>query len=271
MKQDSLLVKLDEELRLRGYSSKTKKNYMTFVKLYLQSSRVSRFPGSYEDYINNAREFLLQYSDKSRATMRSAYFALKFFFENILGAEFKEKLPIAKKALKLPVVLSKDESKRMINSTHNLQHKLIMMFMYYAGLRLDEVVHIKWQDIDLERKVIHVKKAKGDRHRIVFLHTQLEDAMKLFGIKNSGLVFQSKNGAYCKRTVQVMVKKCSKRAKIKKNVTPHTLRHSFATHLLESGADIRYIQQLLGHKDLKTTQIYTHIANRDINRLAKLI
>ena len=146
------------------------------------------------------------------------------------------------------------------------------MFLYYSGLRLDEAINLKWQYIDFDRETIHLKTAKGDKERIVFLHKKLIDMLKIYGIKEEGLVFFSqRDGRYNKRTIQQIVKSASKKTGIKKNVTPHTLRHSFATHLLEGGADIRYIQQLLGHKDLKTTQIYTHVANKDIKKLANLI
>jgi site-specific recombinase XerD len=146
------------------------------------------------------------------------------------------------------------------------------MFLYYAGLRLDEARNIKWQDIDFDREIIHLKTAKGDKERVVFLHKKLIDVLKMYGINKEGLIFVSqRNGKYNKRTIQQIVKCAPKKVGIKKNVTPHTLRHSFATHFLESGADIRYIQQLLGHKDLKTTQIYTHVANKDIKKLADLL
>jgi len=106
-------------------------------------------------------------------------------------------------------------------------------------------------------------------NNLVFLHKKLASALKMYGLKQTGPIFVSQRGGrYNKRTIQQTVKSASKKVGIKKNVTPHTLRHSFATHLLESGADIRYIQQLLGHKDLKTTQIYTHVANKDIKNLA---
>ena len=106
----------------------------------------------------------------------------------------------------------------------------------------------------------------------MFLHKKLVEILKMYETKKEGLVFVSqRDEKYNKRTIQQIIKSASKKVGIKKNATPHTLRHSFATHLLEGGADIRYIQQLLGHKDLKTTQIYTHVANKDIKRLADLI
>ena len=255
----ALIGKLIEEVKLRRYSYQTGKAYVFIVKNFLASCKTPR-------------EFLLAYTTKSKSTMRSAYFALKFFYENVLNTKFDEKLPLARKSLKLPLVLSKEEINNMIISTNNLKHKLVIMFLYYAGLRLDEARNINWQDIDFDREIIHLKTAKGDRERVVFLHKKLVDALRMYGTKEDRQIFVSQRGeSYNKRTIQQIIKSTSKKAGIRKNVTPHTLRHSFATHLLESGADIRYIQQLLGHKDLKTTQIYTHVANKDIKKLANLL
>lgn len=254
-----LVGKLIEEIKLRRYSYQTGKSYISIVKNFLESGKTPR-------------EFLLSYSTKSKSTMRSAYFALKFFYENVLNKNFEEKLPLARKSLKLPIVLSKEEINKMIESTNNIKHKLVVMFLYYAGLRLDEARNIKWQDIDFDREIIHLKTAKGDKERVVFLHKKLIDILKMYGTDKEGPVFVSqRDGKYNKRTIQQIIKSASKKVGTKKNVTPHTLRHSFATHLLEGGADIRYIQQLLGHKDLKTTQIYTHVANKDIKKLANLL
>jgi len=254
-----LIGKLIEEVKLRRYSFQTGKSYVSIVKEFLVSDKTPR-------------DFLLSYTTKSKSTMRSAYFALKFFHENVLNTKFEEKLLLARKSLKLPLVLSKEEINRMIESTNNLKHKIVIMFLYYAGLRLDEVRNISWSDIDIDRETIHLKTAKGDRERVVFLHKRLIDTLSMLGMKDIGPIFVSqRDGKYNKRTIQQIIKSASRKAGIKKNVTPHTLRHSFATHLLEGGADIRYIQQLLGHKDLKTTQIYTHVANKDIKKLANLI
>ncbi|MCX8190223.1 MAG: tyrosine-type recombinase/integrase [Candidatus Diapherotrites archaeon] len=254
-----LIGKLIEEIKLRRYSFQTGKSYISIAKDFLASGKIPR-------------EFLLSYTNKSKSAMRFAYFALKFFHENILNAKFGEKLPLARKSMKLPLVLSKEEVIKMINATNNLKHKLVIMFLYYAGLRLNEVRNLKWEEIDFGREIIHLKTAKGDKERIVFLNKKLTYMLKMYGINEEGLIFVSqKLGKYNKRTIQQIVKSSSKKAEIKKKITPHTLRHSFANHLLESGADIRYIQHLLGHKDLKTTQIYTHVANKDIKKLANLL
>ncbi|MAG73926.1 integrase [archaeon] len=250
---------LREEIALRRYSPKTKKAYTTIIEKFLTSNATPR-------------EFLLLHSNKSTSTMRSVYFALKFFHEYVIDKPFKEKLPLAKKSLKLPVILSRDEIQNIIRSTHNVKHRIILHLLYYAGLRLNEVRNIAWRDIDFTREMIHVRKAKGDKERMVFLHKNLCNSLQDYSITQEGYIITSiKGGRLSKRTIQQVVKRASHKANIKKNVTPHTLRHSFATHLLESGVDIRYIQKLLGHKDLKTTQIYTHVANKDITKLAELL
>ena len=253
------LNKLSEELKLRKYSRMTEKSYLSITRSFIQSGLAPR-------------EFLLKYSDKSRSYIRSAYFALKFFYGNVLNQKFDEKIPLAKNKGKLPVVLSKNEVNKMFESTLNLKHRLILMFLYYTGIRVDEAVNLQWKDIDFQRGTVHLKTAKGGKERVVFFHEKLKSFIEYFNLKKDWFVFLSNFGRkYNKRTVQTIVKNASKKAGIIKNVTPHTLRHSFATHLLEAGADIRHIQKLLGHSNLRTTQIYTHVANKDIKKLADLL
>jgi len=259
VEKGNLLGELVRKLTLRRYSHQTIKSYAGVVRKYVSSGK-------------SPEDFLLSYSNKSKSTMRSVYFALKFFHESVLGDKFEAGIPLARKSLKLPRVLSKEEVIKMIDCTDNLKHRLIIMFFYYSGLRLDELRNVKWSDIDFERKIIHLKTAKGDKERVIFLHKKLLDALRMWGLKDSGWVFISQRGGkYNKRTIQLIVRGAADRAGVVKKVSPHTLRHSFATHLLEAGADIRYIQHLLGHKDLKTTQVYTHIANKDIRKLSDLI
>ena len=260
MKDEELnMQRLAEEFRLRRYSGRTAKRYADVVIKYLKSGKT-------------ARDFLLSYSDKSRSMMRGTYFALKFYNENVLSRKFDEKIPLAKDGFALPVVLSKDEVKRMIDKTANLKHKLVLCLLYYAGMRLDEARKLKWQDMDFDRGTMHIKKAKGDKDRIVFLHDKLRKIIEDCGIRKEGLLMISERGfLYNERTIQEIVKNASVRTGIKKKVSPHTLRHCFATHLLEGGADIRHIKKLLGHSNLQTTQIYTHVANKDIKKLANLL
>lgn len=254
-----LLGKLIEEIKLRKYSFQTGKSYINIIKIYFSSNKTPR-------------EFLLSLSEKTNSTMRSNYFALKFFYENVLNEKFNEEIPLAKNNLKLPIVLNKEEINKIINVIKNTKHKLVLMFLYYAGMRLDEVRNLRWNDLDFERKLIHLKNTKGDKERVIFLHQNLINLINNNGKGDSGLIFISERGnKYNKRTIQIIVKNSCKKSGIKKKVTPHTLRHSFATHLLEAGADIRYIQKLLGHKNIQTTQIYTHVANKDIKNLANLL
>jgi site-specific recombinase XerD len=255
-----MIQKLNDELKLRKYSAKTIQLYSDVIERYLRSRKIPK-------------DFLLSRSNKSRSTMRVHYFALKFYSEKVLNKKFDEDIPLAKKDKKLPLVLNKDEIQKMIDVTYNLKHKLVLMFLYYAGLRLDEARNIRWTDMDFERMIIHLKITKGGKERIVFLHQRLMNSLKVYGVMDNGLIFTPDSGAskYNSRTIQQIVKNAAGKAGIRKHVTPHTLRHSFATHLLEAGADIKYIQKLLGHKDIRTTQIYTHVANKDIIKLANLL
>lgn len=253
------ITKLSEELRLRKHSKQTEKAYLSIVNAFIRSGL-------------QPREFLLRQSDKSRSSMRSTYFALKFFYENALKQKLDEEIPLAKNKGKLPTVLSKEEVMAMIDKTLNLRHRLIIMFLYYSGIRLNELINIRWEDIDFDRGIIHLKIAKGEKERIIFLHRKLNDFIGYFNLRKEDYVFMSSLGKkYDERTIQMIVKNTAGKAGIKKRVTPHTLRHSFATHLLEGGADIRHIQKLLGHSSLQTTQIYTHVANKDIKKLADLL
>ena len=147
--------KLAEELRLRKYSGRTEKAYLSVVKNFLYSEKT-------------VRDFMLDHVHNSRSTVRSVYFALKFFHEQVLHQKFDECLPLAKGSTKLPSVLNKEEVKCLFEVTFNLKHRLILMLLYYSGMRLDELVNIKWEDFDFERGTIHLKVAKGEKERVVF-------------------------------------------------------------------------------------------------------
>ena len=256
---DSYLNKLNEELLLRRYSKQTIRAYTFIIKHFLRSDV-------------EPRAFLLKYSEKSKSSMRLIYFSLKFFYEKVLNQKFDERIPVAKSGSKLPTVLNREEVNKIFDVTINLKHKFLLMATYYTGARLNEIINLRWEDLDFERELIYLKITKGDKERVVFLHDNLKKIIKYFNLEKEGLIFSSNQGKkYNKRTVQKIVKDAARKAGVKKKITTHALRHSFATHLLESGADIRHIQQLLGHKDLKTTQIYTHVANKEIKNLANLL
>jgi len=248
-----------DEIRIRKYSYQTGKVYVSVVVRYLHSGM-------------NPREFLLSQTDKSRSTMRVTYFSIKFFHENVLHERFDEAIPLVKKEKRLPVVLSRDEVQRMIDGTVNLRHRLLVATLYYSGMRLSEAVDLRWEDVDISRGVIHVKRGKGAKDRVVFLHPKVCELFGLLPTSGTGPVFETnRGGTYSRRAVQLIVADAARRSGINKRVSPHVLRHSFATHLLEGGADIRHIQGLLGHSSVRTTMGYAHVACSDMGSLAALL
>lgn len=252
---------LENELKLRGYSPQTIKSYEYHVKEFIESKKPPR-------------EFLLSLiqKNKSNETIRSTTFAIKFYL-NILKKQdpsldqIINSLPNSKREKKLPEILSKEEIDKMIKLTTNLIHRTIIQIGYSAGLRVSEITNLKWPDIDLTRRTIHIKQSKGKKDRIIMLSEKVKSSLE--DLENDGgELFKSNRGKkYSKKSIQKIVENAAKKAKIQKKVTPHTLRHSFATHLLERGTDIRYIKDLLGHSDISTTLIYTKVSNKDISKI----
>lgn len=253
------LVGLDDELKLRGYSRQTRRTYGAFVGRYLKSGL-------------GDREYLLSNAEKSGSTLRTAYFALRFYKDRVTKEGFSQDIPLARRPAKLPVILNRGEVQDLLKATGNLKHQLLLRLFYYGGLRLNEARNLRWEDVDFERGLIHLKKCKGGKERVVFLHEKVKEVMMGYGVHRFGPVLVSgRGGKYNLRTMEMIVSNSAAKAGIGRVVTPHGLRHSFATHLLESGADISHIQRLLGHCDIRTTLIYAHVANKDIQRLACLL
>jgi site-specific recombinase XerD len=196
---------------------------------------------------------------------------LKFYYGEILKRRFVYEIIRPKKDKKLPVILSQEEVSRILSSISNIKHKLILMLIYSAGLRVSEVVKLRIEDIDAKRKLIHIRGAKGRKDRYTLLSDTaietLKEYMKEYKPQKWLFAGQNENNHITARTVQKIFESTCKKAGVIKEVTVHSLRHSFATHLLESGVDIRYIQELLGHKSLKTTAIYTHVSSRDMGKI----
>ncbi len=249
---------VENEAKLRGYSKKTITSYFYQINKFLLSK-------------NNPREYLLELinSKKSNESVRAAGFAIKFYLNCCYKQKFDIKnIPNVKREKKLPVVLAKEDIEQMVISTKNYNHKTIIQVGYAAGLRVSEIINLKWPDIDFKRKVIHIKSAKGKKDRIVMLSSKVKKNLLNLDSKKEGLVFKTNRGKkYTTRTIQMIVRKAAKNAGIKKLVTPHTLRHSFATHLLEKGTDIRYIKNLLGHTNVNTTLIYTKVSNKNLSKI----
>jgi len=190
--------------------------------------------------------------------------ALKYYFHTVLKRDrFEVSIPRPRKEHRLPAVLTMEECVRIFSFVDNPKHKLLLLMGYGAGLRRSEIVSLKWADILFDEHKIHIKQSKGNKDRIVMLPFSIVAYLKnyrtLFPSDDWVFPGQYKGEAISGRTVQIVMRQAVVKAGLEKKATVHTLRHSFATHLLESGTDIRYIQQLLGHSSIQTTMIYTHI------------
>jgi len=208
----------------------------------------------------------------ANATLNLAINALKFYYTQVLKRKFFFDIKHPKKEKRLPIVLTKDEIKRMLEVTTNLKHKLLMEIMYASGLRVSEIIKLKIKDIDLEEGIIRVNLGKGKKDRQTILSKRAIEDLKIYFQKRNDenpYVFPGaqNKGHLSTRSVQKIVLQAAKLAKIKKDISCHSLRHSFATHLLEKGVDIRYIQKLLGHKRLETTQIYTKVSTQKLKEI----
>lgn len=259
------MVKLRQEMKLRNFSQKTVESYVYYISACLKkSNKTARMVAGADirDYLNSLAD-----AGFASSTINSAYSALKFYFEVILRRKFFFNIPRAKKEKHLPVVLSKEETVRLISSTVNPKHRCILSLLYGTGVRVSELTHIKMRDIDLDRMILRVYQGKGKKDRFTILPLSLKDILtKQQKLKTpEDFLFTNGRGArLTEATIQKIVAQAAVRAGVRKTVSPHTLRHSFATHLLENGTDIRYIQELLGHAKLQTTQIYTHVARNNL-------
>jgi len=189
----------------------------------------------------------------------------------MLKRKFIYEVKRPKKDKKLPVVLSKEEVAKILDSVDNIKHKAILMLVYSAGLRVGEVVKLRPEDIDSKRMLIHIKKAKGRKDRYTLLSETALEILREYWRKykpNKWLFEGVREGWHLSiRTVQSIFEQAREKAGIKKEISVHGLRHSFATHLLEGGTDLRYIQEILGHTSSKTTEIYTHVSQKSLGKI----
>ena len=262
------LERTKQELRLRNYSFKTIKAYLGCLKEYFNFQKINLEKIDEE----KIKEFLLNKQSKnySSQTINLYLNAIKFFYREVLKTPQKINLKFAKRSNKLPVVLSRQEIQEVISSIKNLKHKLIISLAYGAGLRVSEVVNLKIKDINLDELTIHLKNAKGKKDRITIFSEKIKnDLQNLIAGKNlNDYLFESERcGKLTERTVQKVFENALRGAGIKKDATFHSLRHSFATHLLENGVDVRYVQELLGHANIRTTQVYTKVTNPKLKNI----
>ena len=260
---EQYLQELKNICKLKGFSKQTISAYSYNVKRFL------RFISKSSLNLNNegVKCYLLSLN-LSINSMRLQYASLRFFFSEVLKKPFTtEEVPIKKKEKSLPKVISKEKIMAMIENTSNLKHKLVIKFLYSSGLRLQELINLKRKDIDFDRNIIHIVNDKGNKDRITLLSNSIKlDLLKYYSTTNfkTEYVFEGRKEKYSKKSIQRILVDAGNKINI--HIHPHMLRHSFATHLLENGTDIRHIQKLLGHSDLTTTEIYTKVSNREIQK-----
>ncbi len=262
------LEKLKIELALRGCSQKTLRAYSACLKAYFDH-RKDRWNQFDEEAI---KRFLFAMHERgfSSSTVNLYLNAIKFYFHHVRGIQRKINIRFAKKPKRLPVALSKSEVTALLESTLNPKHKLLLSLAYGAGLRVSEVVRLKAGDLNFEDSLLSVRQAKNKKDRITLLPQKLLFPLQLNAEhKELGdYVFESERGGrLSERTAQKVFEMALLRAGIRKKASFHSLRHSFATHLLENGTGVRYVQALLGHASIRTTQIYAAVTSPALKQI----
>ena len=258
--------RLQREMEYRNYSERTVDSYCQTMDALEKNTSKQLSNLTLEDlktYLHHGvvvRNFSSSYVNQHIS-------AFKIFTQDVLQQEWHEfKIKRPRRLQKSPEVLSLEEIQRMITSTPNVKHRAMLSLMYSSGLRRMELLQLKPSDIDSERMLLKVKQGKGRKDRYTILSPKALDLLRLHYKLNRPKTYLFEptgrtNKKISETTVQHIVKQCSERAKITKNVSPHTLRHSFATHLLEKGVNLKIIQQFLGHSSIRTTEKYLHISN----------
>jgi len=266
---------MERDLELKNYSSKTRSCYLASAKNF--ALHFHRSPAELTDEeVREYLRYLIQEKKASQSAISQTYSALKFLYETTLKRDWDRfRIPRAKREKRLPVVLSQQEIQAIFSATRNLKHRALLMTIYSAGLRVSEVVHLKVSDIDSQRMTIRVKQGKGAKDRYTLLGRRtlgvLRDYWRVYRPKEWLFPGQPAKGSLSVSSVQKIFEKVLQEAGIKKHATVHTLRHSFATHLLEAGTDLYQIQRLLGHTTSKTTTIYLHLSRKDLGGVSSPI
>lgn len=260
-----------EKLKLRRYSENTIRTYKAMFSDFINFFPDKNIDDISENDIKQYHLYLVRVKNVSESYQNQSINAIKFYYEKVNHNPRKAyELERPRRSHKLPNVLSEEEIQLIFQQITNLKHKCILYAIYSGGLRVSEVINLKIEDIDSKRKLILIRNAKGKKDRVTLLSEKLLILFKEYNeeYKPKQWIFGGQNGGkYSVRSVDKILKINVKKAGIIKNVTVHTLRHSFATHLLERGTDLRYIQNLLGHNSSKTTEIYTHVTKRGLCKI----
>lgn len=256
------------ELKIRNYSQKTIDSYIHYLNDFL--GFINCDPVAADSA--KIKEFILikQENGYSSQTINLCLNAIKFFYREVLKRPQHIDLKLAKKNKRLPVVLSREEIVAIIENTPNEKHKLILALSYGAGLRVSEAADLKIKDVFLDELTLKVDQGKGKKDRLTIVPEKIRSKLGALIGGRSGddyLFASERGGKLTERTLQAVFAKALEKSGIKKEATFHSLRHSFATHLLENSTDVRYVQELLGHQNIRTTQIYTHVTNPSIRNI----
>lgn len=257
-----------KELR---YSQNTLETYKHMFEEFINHFPQTEIDDITDTMIVDFLRYLVNERNISGSYQNQSINSIKFYYERVMGGQRKiYTIDRPRKERILPEVLSQEEIIMIINATENLKHKAILMTIYSAGLRISELINLRIKDIDSNRMQIRVVQAKGKKDRYTLLSTKTLEVLRKYFLeyKPTEWIFEGTKGEqYARRSIQEILKKSVDKVGIMKRITVHTLRHSFATHLLESGTDIRYIQSLLGHSSGKTTEIYTHITTKGFDQI----
>jgi len=251
------------KLELKRYANSTVKTYVSFFELFINYQTDKELNELDEADIRIFLQSLIQ-QNRSNSYVNQAINAIKFYYESVLGMpnRFYE-IERPRKESKLPKVISKEEILSIIENTNNIKHRCVVELLYSSGLRRSELLNLKLSDVDSKRMLIRVEDSKGNKDRQTLLSKTMLNDLRIYfkEYRPKTYLFEGRNGMkYSAQSVLKIVTTAAVKARIPVRVTPHILRHSFATHLLESGTDLRQIQVLLGHSSTKTTEIYTHVA-----------
>jgi integrase/recombinase XerD len=255
---------MDRELRIRGVAEGTRESYLRCMSCFVR--HFMRPPDELgAEEVKQYQLFLTKERHLSRGSFNVHVGAIRFFYRHVLTAAWRvEQITFQRPNRRLPVVLSGNEVLVLLDAVTNSKHRAILMTLYAAGLRIGEALRLRTADIDSGRMMIRVQEGKGRRDRYVMLSVALLETLRCYWREQrpDPLLFPARNSSrpITRSSFEKVFSRARERAGIHKHVTPHSLRHSFATHLLERGVNIRVIQRLLGHRSLRSTEIYTHVA-----------
>lgn len=262
---------LESKIQLMRYSESTRKTYIQMFRGFLKFTYPKKLHQIASADIYRYQHHIVAEKKCSRSYQNQSINAIKFYLEHVLGHDKQYfDLQRPKKQHTLPIVLSAEEVARILNGVQNLKHKTLLTTLYSAGLRMGELLNLRLTDIDSDHMRIWIREGKGCKDRLTTLSPHLLDLLRAYyqQYRPKYYLFEGmENKQYSATSVRKVLYRATKKAGIQKKIRPHTLRHSFATHLLEQGTNLRYIQTLLGHNSPKTTEIYTHVSSKSLEEI----